>query len=210
MTRRTGRGAAAFLVALTLGAVALAQSSLPTRRTGIHWRGGVPRLDVNVADLATPASVRRSIESGIARRISVSVQGYRTGASRPISSRSYTCTVTYDIFERSFLVRRGRRSTVVATYEEVLERCLRLQRYAAGAAEDFAPHAGRDVFFAVRAEFNPIDRRRCRQLLRSSGSSQDPIGPIVVNIVRREICEAERAKTFRTQAVRVPAPGGGR
>ncbi len=187
-----------------------AQHRLPVRRVGVMWQNGTPRINVSVRDLANTPSVRRSLTSGIARRMNVSVQTFRSGSARPVASRSFACTITYDIFERSFVVRRGRRSAVASDYDDVLERCLTLRRHRAGTAAEFAGLEGQTIFFAVRAEFNPIDRRRCRQLLRGSGSSQqDPIGPIVINIVRREICEAERVVEFRSQDIVVPASNGG-
>ena len=62
--------------------------------------------------------------------------------------------------------------------------------------------------FALDPGFTPlhrqISRRRCRELLRGGRESDGPIGPIVVNIVRREICEADRVVEFRSPNVRVP------
>jgi hypothetical protein len=55
----------------------------------------------------------------------------------------------------------------------------------------------------VRAEFNPISKKQCRELIRPS-SGGDPVGPISVNIVRRRICKAERSIAFRSEILRVP------
>ncbi|HJL05000.1 MAG TPA: hypothetical protein RMH85_12665 [Polyangiaceae bacterium LLY-WYZ-15_(1-7)] len=200
------RRSALFALALLLpSALAVAQHGLPRRQIGLEWRDGVPRVHFHVRDLAADPAVRRSLTSGIARKMTVTAQAFRTGSNRPIATAQLRCTVTYDLFARSFLVRRGRRTLTAADIDEVLESCLVFPRVPIGEAASYRPHAGRPIFFAVRAEFNPIDRRRCRQLLRSSGSGdQDPIGPIVINIVRREICEAERVVEFRTATTVVP------
>lgn len=184
-----------------ISSVAAAQS-LGVRTTGVVWVGGAPRLSVSAADLAN-ARVRDELSDGLQKRIVLTVQAFRIGASRPVVSEERQCLVTYDLWEEAYVVRRGRRTELARNVDGVVRRCLVLVNHPLGAPEAWARHRGSDVFFAVRAEFNPISRRRCRQLLRPTGGD-DPIGPIVVNIVRREICRAERAIDFRSPPVRVP------
>ncbi|MCA9614960.1 MAG: hypothetical protein H6721_28225 [Sandaracinus sp.] len=197
---------AALALALSfVTTLAAAQSRVPVRDIGITFSdSGVPELHFSVADLARGDEVRERLGSGIAQHLSVTVQAYRVGSSQPILERQATCAVSYDIFARQFVVRRGRRAVVMDRYEDVVEQCLVLRRVPLGNANEWRAQRGREVYFAVRAELNPISRRRCRELLRGGRESDGPIGPIVVNIVRREICEADRVVEFRSPNVRVP------
>lgn len=202
--RRWPSRALAPALLLTLSAVAIAQS-LPTRRVGVEWNEGAPHVHVGVRDLAENDAVRARMESGIAQHLSVTVQAFRRGAATPFLTRQATCVVTYDIFARQYVVRRGRRAAVVPTYDAVLDQCLVLRRVPIGDASIWAEQRARTIFFAIRAELNPVSPTRCRQILRGSGTGSDsPIGPIVINIVRREICEADRVVEFRSEPVEVP------
>ncbi len=185
-------------VALLL-ATSVAAQRLATRRIGIEWQQGVPRVSVSVSDLVD-SRARRALDSGLQKRLIMTVQAYEAGGSRPFTTTTVTCAATFDIWEESYIVRLGRRTEPHASIDAVLQRCLVARDLAVGRAEDWRSRRGRQVYFAVRAEFNPISASRCTQLLRPS-SSDGPIGPIVVNIVRREICAAERAVDFRSQEV---------
>jgi hypothetical protein len=205
VTRAVALRACALLLAfVTLSSHADAQNRFPVRAIGIELADGVPVLHFSVADLAESDAVRERLRSGIAQHLSVTVQAYRVGSTEPLLTRQATCAVSYDIFARQYVVRRGRRAVVMERYEEVVDQCLVLRRVPIGRADEWRGHAGREVFFAVRAELNPISGRRCRELLRGGRESEGPIGPIVVNIVRREICEADRVVEFRTESFRVP------
>lgn len=195
------RWAAVSTLAVT--SLALAQRGLNERRAGVGWENGAPHVSVSARDLVD-ARVSRELQSGIQKRIVVTVQAYRTGSPRPIASRSFTCRVTYDLWQRAFVTRIGSRTELHEDLDAVVHRCLDVQRLRVGTAVDYEDLADRQVYVAVRAEFNPISRTRCRELLRSSASGGDPIGPIVVNIVRRDICQADRAIEFRSQAFPVP------
>ena len=196
---RTALLFAALGLLVTAGAAA---QNLSTRRIGIEWDQGVPRVSVSVSDLVD-ARGRRALESGLQKRLIMTVQAYEAGGSRPFATTTITCAATYDLWEESYIVRIGRRSERHASIDAVLQRCLVARNLAVGRAEDWRSHHGRRVYFAVRAEFNPISASRCTALLRPS-TSDGPIGPIVVNIVRREICAAERAVDFRSQEVTAP------
>ena len=187
---------------LLLIAAGAAAQSLATRRVGVRWRQGVPHVSVSVSDLVDPGA-RRALESGLQKRIIMTVQAYEVGASQPFATTRVQCAATYDLWEESYIVRIGRRSERHRSVDAVLERCLVARELAVGRRSDWASPRQRPIYFAVRAEFNPISASRCTALLRPS-SSEGPIGPIVVNIVRREICAAERAVDFRSQEVAVP------
>ncbi len=202
--RRWARVPVAVLLALVTSLTS-AQPRVTTRAIGVTFGDdGVPRLHFSVADLAESDEVRERLRSGIAQHLSVTVQAYRVGSAEPFLQRQATCAVSYDIFARQYVVRRGRRALVMERYEDVVEQCLVLRRVPMGRASEWRPHVGREVFFAVRAELNPISGRRCRELLRGGRESEGPIAPIVVNIVRRQICEADRVLEFRSESARVP------
>jgi hypothetical protein len=192
----------ALALCLALTSVAFAQAHLARRRVGVAWSDGVPRLSVSIADLAD-ARVRRSLESGLRKSIVITTQAYEVRNNHLVATREHTCSVTYDLWEDAYVIRRDRRTLVEPSLDAVIGACLVLHGFPGGAAADFARLSGDAVYFAFRAEFNPITRARCRRLLGNAGSD-DPIGPVVVNIVRREICQAERAVEFRSQEVRVP------
>ena len=190
----------AIALAVLWASVAFAQ--LSNRRVGVAWRDGAPHLSFSARDLAT-RDVRRELESGLRKQILVTVQAFRSGSRAPIAQRQLGCSVTYDLWEDTFIVRLGRETELYPDLDQVLSRCLAVRHLRVGTKEDYERFRGQEIYFAVRAEFNPISDRRCRQLLRSN-RSQDPIGPIVINIVRREICAAEHAVEFQCPQEHVP------
>jgi hypothetical protein len=194
--------ARALAICFALGSVALAQAHLAQRRIGVAWDDGVPHISVSLADLAD-TQVRRSLASGLRKRLVITVQAYQVGNNHLLATTEHTCTVTYDLWEDAYVVRKARGSSVERSLDAVIDACLALHRMPIGERADFERASGHDIYFAFRAEFNPITRSRCRRLLGNAGSD-DPIGPVVVNIVRREICQAERAIEFRSQGVRAP------
>lgn len=191
------------LVLVLAGVVgAAAQAGLAERRIGVEWHGGVPHVTFGVRDLAD-ASVRRALASGLAKQMVVTIQSYRGRNQVPLATRVLSCRVTYDLWEEAFVVRRGRRTEVARTVDAAIGLCLDVSRIPIGVATDYASVRGDDVYFAIRAEFNPISASSCPRLLRNP-AGDDPLVPVVVNIVRREICQAERALEFRSPAGRVP------
>jgi hypothetical protein len=194
---------AAVLGVLLLSVGALAQS-LPDRRLGVRWDRGAPRLTFSARDLVDDPRVRRDLTSGVAKRIVLTAQAYRVGQARPLATRAFECRITYDLWQEAYEVELGSRRERFDDLEGAVGRCLVVRGLVVGRAADYANVRGDRVYFAVRAEFNPISGRRCRQMLRGSGTGSDPIGTLVVNIVRRDICRADRAVEFRSQPVPVP------
>jgi len=201
---RSARGATFWLTLLALGMASLAAAQLSDRRLGVHWANDVPRLTFSAADLVDDGDVRRALDSGVAKRIVLTAQAYRVGSSQPFASRAFECRITYDLWQEAYEVELGSRREIFQERADAVRRCLVVRRLVVGRPEDYASRAGDRVYFAVRAEFNPISQRRCRHALRGSGGSSDPIGALVVNIVRRDICRADRAIDFRSQPVRIP------
>ena len=178
-----------------------AQGKPPIRKIGVQWADGSPRLSFSAKDLANE-DVRKELGSGLRKRIVVTAQAYVDGSKALIASRKFSCAVTYDLWESAYVVKVGNRYELAADLDKVLARCLVVKGLIVGTGQDFERHQKRQLFFAVRAEFNPITKSQCRALVRT-GSGDDPIGPLVVNIVRRRICAAERAVEFRSQLVPV-------
>ncbi len=181
---------------------ASAQAPLPERRIGVRFEGASPRVTFHTRDLVDEG-VRRALASGLTKTITVTVQAYNTRRPEPIATRELTCRITYDLWEEAYVVRRGRRAETVGRLDEAIDRCVVVTDLLVTTPEQIAPHRGQTIYFAVRAEFDPISRARCPRLLRNP-AGDDPLGPVVVNIVRRQICQAQRSVEFRTPVVTVP------
>jgi len=175
---------------------------MPRRRIGVHWYQGVPHVWFSARDLVSPR-IRQELQSGLRKRLVMTIQAFREGGGAPLATREIACGVYWDVWQEVYRVRVGGRLREEPDLEGALERCLVARRLPIGDAEDYAPHRERSIYFAVRAEFNPISRRQCRDLLRPS-QGDHPIGPVVINIVRRQICQAERAIQFRSPPGPIP------
>lgn len=189
---------ATLLVATT----AFAQARLPERNVTLELRGGALVGGFTARELVDE-SVRRALGSGLQKTFQLTVQTFPRNSTTPIASRQLSCRVVFDLWEEAFVVRRGRRTELVRTADEAAARCLAVHNVELASADVLERHRGREVFVAVRAEFNPISPSACAQQLRRPGGD-DPLGPFVVNIVRDEICRAERAISFRSRYLRVP------
>jgi len=189
------------LVVLT-AAIAYAQSDLPVHDVGVTWSRSAPTVSFSAKHLADE-SVRQDLSSGLRKRIVVTVRSHLKGSDTQISVRQFACDVTRDLWDEGYLVRIGTRSERFKTLEQALGRCLVVEGLFVGEPEQYHRFEGQELYFAVRAEFNPISKKQCSELIRPT-SGDDAIGPITVNIVRRRICRAERTVEFRSQYLKVP------
>ncbi len=187
---------------LLIAAVAYGQSQLPLRDFGVAWSQGAAKVSFSAIDLADER-VRRELSSGLRKRLVVTVGAHLNGSNWRMGVRQFGCDVTRDLWEDGYLVRIGDRSERLDTLEQVLDRCLLVQGLFVGDPKSYELQKGKDIYFAVRAEFNPISKKQCSQLIQPA-TGGDPVGPISVNIVRRRICRAERTVEFRSQLLRVP------
>lgn len=183
-------------------AVAYAQSHLPTRDMQIVWDRGAPKVSFSAKDLADER-VRRELSSGLRKRLLVNVSAHFKGSNYELAHRSFGCDVTRDLWSDGYLVRIGTQSERFKTLERVLDHCLAVEGLFVGEPKSYENNKKRDIYFFVRAEFNPISKKQCRELIRPT-SGGDPVGPITVNIVRRRICQAERTVEFRSDFLQVP------
>jgi hypothetical protein len=172
------------------------------RDVSVAWTRGTPKVSFSARDLADDR-VRQELASGLRKRIVVTVASHLKSSNWRIAVRQFGCDVTRDLWEDGYLVRIGAQSERLKTLGEVLDRCLEVKGLFVGEPKSYEPHGGRQIYFAVNVEFNPISKKQCSELIRPS-SSDDPVGPITVNIVRRRICKAERTVHFRSSILRVP------
>lgn len=193
-----------WLAALTLlvAAVAYSQSGLPSRDFGVTWTHGTPRVSFSAKDLADDR-VRQELSSGLRKRLVVTVGSHLKGSNWRMTLRQFGCDVTRDLWEDGYLVRIGTRSERLKTLEQVLDRCLVVEGLFVGDPKSYDLQKGKDIYFVVKAEFNPISKKQCSELIRPT-SGDDPIGPLTINIVRRRICQAERTIDFRSEYLKVP------
>jgi hypothetical protein len=191
----------AALVLLT-ATVAYAQSQLPQRDFGVTWSRGAPKVSFSAKDLAD-ARVRQELSSGLRKRLVVTVSSHLKSSNWQMAVRQFGCDVTLDLWDDDYLVRIGSRSERLDTLEQVLDRCLSVQGLFAGEPKSYEPQKGREMYFVVKVEFNPISKKQCSELIRPT-SGNDPVGPITINIVRRRICRADRTVEFRSEALKVP------
>lgn len=185
-----------------IASVALAQSSWAPRSVEITWRTGTPRVSFSAKDLAD-ARVRAELSSGLRKRLVVTTEAFLEGSNQKIARRQFACSVTSDLWDEGYVVRIGTLTEQLTTLDEVLERCLAVRGLIVGESRSWATRRGRDVYFAVRAEFNPISPKQCSDLIKSS-SGDDTTAPITISLVRRRICKAERVIEFRSSVFEVP------
>ncbi len=180
----------------------------------VHWESGRPFLSFDASDLLDEAALRK-LRSGLPQRIvvAVTVHRLRGGVRRAATARS--CRITFDLWSERWRLERSEpgweRAWLLDSEREAVRRCLRFDRLPLGSSASFAPLHGRQVFFAVRAEFNPLSRatvqRLRRWLGRRSGASLQGeafFGSVVGLFVDRRIADAERTLRFRSKPVRVP------
>ena len=191
----------AALVLLT-ATVVYAQSQLPLRDFGVTWSRGAPKVSFSAKDLADER-VRQELSSGLRKRLVVTVGSHLKGSDWRMAVRQFSCDATRDIWEDGYLVRIGTQSERLKTLEQVLNRCLAVEGLFAGEPQSYQPQKGKEIYFVVKAEFNPISKKQCSELIRPT-SGDDAIGPITINIVRRRICQAERTIEFRSEYLKVP------
>jgi hypothetical protein len=187
---------------LLTAAIAYAQSHLPVYEFGVTWLRDVPAVSFSVKQLADER-VRQELSSGLRKRLVVTVRSHLKGSNSLLSVRQFGCDVTRDLWDDGYLVRIGTQSERFKMLEQVLDRCLVVEGLFVGETKSYALQKGKEIYFAVLAEFNPISKKECSELIRPS-SGDDAIGPITVNIVRRRICQAERTVELRSEYLKVP------
>ena len=190
------------VLVLLVTAVASAQSSRPVRDMHVAWDRGVPKVSFSAKDLADER-VRQELSGGLRKRLVVHVSAHVGGSNQRLARRTFACDVTRDLWDDGYLVRIGTSSMRFKSLEQVLDHCLAVEGLFVGEPQQYAEHEGKEIYFAVRAEFNPISKQQCRELIRPTAGS-DAVGPITVSIVRRRICQAEREVKFRSELSKVP------
>jgi hypothetical protein len=187
---------------LLVAAVTYAQSHLPTRDMGVVWLRDAPKVSFSARELADER-VREELSSGLRKRLVVTVGSHAKGSNRRMAVRQFGCDVTRDLWDDGYLVRIGSQSERLKMLEDAIARCLVVQGLFVGEPASYEPYKGREIYFFVKAEFNPISKKQCSELIRPT-TGIEPVGPITINIVRRRICQAERTIEFRSDYLKVP------
>jgi hypothetical protein len=185
-----------------VAALAHAQAGLPVREIEVEWDRGSPKVSFSAKDLVDE-SARRELSSGLRKRLLVRVSAHFRSSNQRLAVRQFACDVTRDLWEDGYVARVGKQGQRFKTLDEVLTHCLLVKGLFVGEPRSYERHKGREIYFYVRAEFNPISKEQCQELIRPA-SGEDPVGPITVSIVRRRICQPERALEFRSDFTQVP------
>jgi hypothetical protein len=204
--------AAAALIC-AFGAASASAQEIRTRRIGVAWDEGAPRVSFNYRDLLTESKLDK-LESGLPQTITLRVYAYSEGRSEPLAVGGRTCRVVFDLWEEIYRVQiasaDGDRVVRVRTREAVLERCLVVRREPIGRARNYSAVRGRTIYFAALAELNPISPETVqnirRWLARPGGHVEGNafFGSFVSLFVNRRIGDAERTVRFRSPNARVP------
>ncbi len=205
-----------FLATLLLGTSLLsavgADAQVPTQPMQVEWRGGRPVISFDAGSMVDD-HVRREVQSGLRRTVVFRVYAYEGGGSRPVALEQVSIRMTYDLWDDQYRIERQtsvtRSEEVAPTLEEALRRSFQVRDLVVGAAGDYQRVAGRELHFAVLAEFNPVSRStvdRVRQLIARGGQLTDErvIGSFVSLFVNRRIGAADRVFRFRSRLFRVP------
>ncbi len=178
------------------------------RNLGVVWRAGVPHLSFSARDLATPALAKK-LMSGLPQTLLMRVYAYPDRSREPAAVSVVSCRVAYDLWEEVFRVQlqndQNDRAVIARSVQEVHELCLVMRNRAIGRADNYERLRGRNVYFAVAVEQNPISRGTVERIRRwlsrpnSGGMGGDAFfGSFVSIFVNRQIGAAERLVQFRS------------
>ncbi len=188
--------------------------SVSNRTLGIRWRSQVPHLYFSARDVAT-RSVKEKLQSGLPQTISTQIYAFEAGKKKPVAAYARTCRIVFDLWEEAYrihLEESGKpRSIAVRSLAQALSRCVVVRGIPVGRVRDYVRTKGRDVYFAVLVEFNPVSdatvKRIRRWLSRPAGTSAGNdafFGSFVSLFVNNRIGTAEHVLRFRSQRMTVP------
>lgn len=210
---RLGFAVTASAVFLAAEAPVHSQADMRTRQIGVHFDGVSPGISFSVRDLLDARS-REKLDSGLPQTLVLRVFAYSRRSSKPIAMVPLSCRVVHDLWDEVYRVQvtspAGTRTIRVSSAAQVLEQCLVVHRLRVGSGTTFAALRGQSVYFAVLAEFNPVDPlvvERVRRWIARGGQGLEEdsfYGSFVSLFVQREVRAAERIVRFRSQPVTVP------
>jgi len=211
--RWTGAFAVPLLAVLLLAVPATAHAQrVATRRIGVSWEDGIPRVTFSARDVIND-HVRRELRSGLQRTLVTTIFAYRQGGGRPIAASVRRCHVVYDMWEETYRVQvqtpESDRTQFVDSFDDAVQRCVVFREVPVGTSSDYTRYSEQSIYFGVLVEFQPVSREtveRIRRLLARGGGLDDErvFGSFVSMFVNREIGEADRVVRFRSQALAVP------
>lgn len=205
---------------LMLGCVASASlaraqdiSNVQVRPISVRWHEGAPLLNFSVRDFISK-EVKKKLESGLPQRIVTRVYAYPERGERPIAITAASCRVVYDLWEGVYRVEEQTpaidRARTARDPTDALATCLEPKTLAIGDRTAFVKQAGRQVYFGVIIELNPLSAdtvQRIRRWLSRAGGELGGdafFGSFVSIFVSRQLGAAERAFSFRSSPHAVP------
>lgn len=207
-------GLLATCLGLALTCATAQAQGVSNRTLGVHWSQTTPKLYFSARDIAS-RSVREKLQSGLPQTLNTQVYAFEVGKKKPIAVYVRSCRVVLDLWEESYRVHVEEagtpRTLVVRNLEQALSRCVVVRGSAVGRPREYQALRGREVYFAVLVEFNPISdaavKRIRRWLSRPAGTTAGNeafFGSFVSLFVNNRIGTAERVLRFRSQHMRVP------
>jgi hypothetical protein len=205
------------LLALVLvSAPALGADPLPTRTSGLHWRGHQLAVSVGVPDLIDPVHVER-LTSGFATRVLIQTWLYPVEGRGPVTQSFRHTQIIYDLWGETFNVVIYTAAPgppevrTVKTAAEAMALATSLINFPVG---DFSRlPAGATARLFVRADLNPLSQNAVTELRRwlARPPAQGRLGPgdsffgsFVSIFVNPQIEESERRIEFLSQPIQEP------
>jgi hypothetical protein len=198
--------------------LALAQPSgdIPVRPIAVTIRDAyeAPALSFSVRDLVDSDAVKK-LQSGLPQTITTRIYVYSERSREPLTVAALSCRVVYDLWEGVYRIERqteaSDKTLTSRALDGVVTQCLTFQNYTIGAAKLLERVRGKQVYFAVVSELNPLSpdavQRIRRWLARPSGSELNGgafFGSFVSIFVGRKLGDADKIVTFRSPAHAVP------
>lgn len=202
------------LMALLMAGGALADDAVRSRKMGIVFRDGAPRIYYTARDLID-AAAQKKLDSGLPQRIVVQHFIYGKNPDSALAAGGHSCKIVYDLWQAIYRVDHeviGGSVTSVGlrTRQEVLDRCLIMQAFPLGEASDYVGVPR--VYVASLLQLNPLSTTtvaRIRRWLARPRSdfnveSRSFFGSFVSLFVNDRIGAAERVLRLRSQDVEIP------
>jgi hypothetical protein len=211
------RAALSLLAVWLASSPARAAEPLPTRTSGLHWRGHQLSVSVAVPDLLDPVHTER-LSSGFATRVLIQTWLFPVDGRGPVTQSFRHTQIVYDLWGETFnvVIRTADPGPpevhTVKTAVEALALATSLIKFPVGDFSRLPGGATGRVF--VRADLNPLSQDAVTELRRwlARPPAQGRLGPgdsffgsFVSIFVNPQIEESERRIEFLSQPIQEPA-----
>lgn len=210
------RGLCLWACACAVGLAPVAaqpSGDIPVRPIAVTYRDA-PALSFSVRDLVDSEAVKK-LQSGLPQTISTRIYAYAERNREPLAISAVSCRVVYDLWEGVYRIERQTESSdktlTSRSLDGVVTQCLSFQNYVVGDNKLLERMRGKQIYFAVVSELNPLSpdavQRIRRWLARPAGSELNGnafFGSFVSIFVGRKLGEADKMLTFRCNAHAVP------